>query len=157
MRARTGRGIGGAQRGFSLIEIVVAFALMALVLTTALAVSARAYRQVDWSGRAAEAAQWAQSLADEAEGRPLALGRESGSVGAGRYRWSREVGEYRDPDGLILSADGQPRLWRSVLEVRWRDGEREHAIRLVGLRVGDTARPADDIPGAASPRPAPKP
>ena len=89
------------EGGFSLIELVVAFALMALVLTTVLAVSARAYRQIGWSGSAAEAAQWAQSLSDEAEGKRLALGREHGSVQDGRYRWSREVSEYADPEGLL--------------------------------------------------------
>ncbi len=121
------------EGGFSLIELVVAFALMALVLTTVLAVSARAYRQIGWSGSAAEAAQWAQSLSDEAEGKRLALGREHGSVQDGRYRWSREVSEYADPEGLLVDANGRARLWQTTLDVQWDDGGRTQSLRLVGL------------------------
>lgn len=125
---------GRPARGFSLIELIVAFALMALVLSTVLAISARAYRQIGWSGQAAEAAQWAQSLVDEAEGRPLALGHESGQVAGGRYRWTREVKEYTGPDGLMVAADGRALLWQTALEVHWHDGQRDQVIRLMGLR-----------------------
>ena len=129
------------ERGFSLIEVVVAFALMALVLTTALAIAARAYRQVEWSGRAEEAAQWAQSLNDEAEGRTLALGRQQGSVDGGRYQWTREVGEYSDPSGIMVSPEGRPLLWQTRLEVSWDDGGSRQSIRLIGLRLPPAPRP----------------
>lgn len=137
-----------AQRGFSLIELVVAFALMALVLTTALAISARAYRQLAWSGSAAEAAQWAQSLADEAEGLPLVPGRSHGSAHDGRYQWTREVAEYRDPEGLLVASDGRPLLWRTTLEVSWPDGGQSQSIRLIGLHpaAGVTAATGGPAP-----------
>ena len=122
------------QRGFSLIELIVAFALMALVLTTVLAIAARAYRQVAWSGSAMEASQWAQTLSDEAAGQTLALGRSEGRVQDGRYRWVREVSEYRDPDNLLRDVDGRARLWQTRLEVHWDDGQRDNVIRLIGLR-----------------------
>lgn len=134
------------QRGFSLIELVVAFALMALVLTTALAVSARAYRQVDWSGAAAEASQWAQSLSDETEGRPLSLGHTHGEVPGGRYQWTREVSEYRDPDGLLVDGEGRALLWRSALEVRWHDGTRDHVIKLIGLHPAQVSKTVGAAP-----------
>lgn len=124
----------GRERGFSLIELIVAFALMALVLTTVLAIAARAYRQVAWSGAAMEASQWVQTLSDEAEGRTLALGRSEGRVQEGRYRWVREVSEYRDPDDLLRDAEGRARLWQTRLEVHWHDGQRDNVIRLTGLR-----------------------
>lgn len=122
------------EGGFSLIELIVAFALMALVLTTVLAIAARAYRQVAWSGAAMEASQWAQTLSDEAAGRTLALGRSEGRVQDGRYRWVRVVSEYRDPDNLLRDADGRARLWQTQLEVHWDDGQRDNVIRLIGLR-----------------------
>lgn len=125
---------GSRERGFSLIELIVAFALMALVLTTVLAIAARSYRQVAWSGSAMEASQWAQTLSDEAEGRTLALGRTEGRVQDGRYRWIRDVSEYRDPDDLLRDTAGGARLWQTRLEVHWHDGQRDNAIRLIGLR-----------------------
>lgn len=134
------------EAGFSLIELIVAFALMALVLTTVLAVSARAYRQIGWSGSAAEAAQWAQSLSDEAEGRGLALGREHGSVQGGRYQWSREVAEYADPEGLLVDANGRARLWQTTLEVQWDDGGRAQSVRMVGL-VNPPPTASGPVPG----------
>ncbi len=129
-----------SERGFSLIELIVAFALMALVLTTVLAIAARAYRQVAWSGSAMEASQWAQTLSDEGEGRTLALGRSEGRVQDGRYRWVREVSEYRDPDDLLRDAEGHTRLWQTRLEVHWHDGQRDNAIRLIGLRSAPVAK-----------------
>lgn len=134
MREAAGMRVRAAQGGFTLIEVVVAFSLMALVLTTVLAISARAYRQIDWSGSAVEAAQWARSLADEAQGRVLELGVEQGSVDGGRYHWRREVAEYVDPEGVMRGADGQALLWRTALEVRWQDGSREQVLRLSGLQ-----------------------
>lgn len=137
---RPGISQPGHARGFSLIEVIVAFALMALVLTTALAIAARSYRQVEWSGRAAEASQWAQSLADEADGRTLALGREQGRVDSDRYQWTREVSEYADPAGLMISAEGRPLLWRTRLEVSWQENGQRQSIHLIGLRPSPPAR-----------------
>lgn len=135
----SGRGGGGAAKahGFTLIEVIVAFALLALGLTLLLGTMANASRQVRWSADAGRAAMHAQSLLAEAGvGEVLVPGVQEGDFEDGRYRWRLQVAPWRDPDvppGPLTDLSA-PQMQELELSVQWGDGPGER-LRLRSLRL----------------------
>ena len=112
-------------RGFTLIEVIVAFALLALALTLllgSLSGAARQIRQADDIGRATLHAQ--SLLAQAGVGETLEPGREEGEFEGGRYRWTLEIAPYADPlkRPSPLVNPSAPRLLQLRLAVRWGEG-----------------------------------
>jgi general secretion pathway protein I len=137
---RPGPGAGGRRRrarGFSLLEVIVAFALLALALTFLLGALSGAARQTRHAQHISRASLHAQSLLAQlgSEGR-LAPGRAQGTFDQGRYRWSLDVDPYLDPaDARTAPAPvGAPQLRQVTLEVRWGDAAGE-AMRWQTLRL----------------------
>ena len=128
---------GYSQRGYSLIEVIVAFALLALALSLLLGTLSGATRQVRWSGDAGRAALHAQSLMDTVGvGEPLRPGQRNGEFDDGRYRWSLQVNPWSDGlpvTGPVAPADN--RLYELVLTVRWDDGGPRERLQLRSLRL----------------------
>lgn len=121
------------QRGYTLIEVLVAFAILALALTLLLGTLSGASRQVRWADDAGRAALHAQSLLDDiGVGTALQPGQRDGQFEAGRYRWSLVIDPYEDP---LLAPDAfvdpaAPRLLQVSLDVRWGDDADDPAKRL---------------------------
>ncbi|HBS61494.1 MAG TPA: general secretion pathway protein GspI, partial [Stenotrophomonas sp.] len=88
------------QRGYSLLEVIVAFALLALALTLLLGSLSGASRQVGQSDLRTRAVLHAQSLL-EATGidAPLQPGQTRGEWEDGRYRWQLQVEPFVDGRG----------------------------------------------------------
>jgi general secretion pathway protein I len=112
--------------GFTLIEVIVAFAVLALALTIVLATLSGAARQVRWSEDAGRAALHAQSLLDDTGvASTLVPGRQAGVFEDGRYRWSLDVTPYRElpPEGQAPQPvdPAAPQLLRLALQVHWGD------------------------------------
>jgi len=125
------------QHGYSLIEIIVAFAILALGLTLLLGTLSGATRQVRQAGDAGRAALHAQSLLDEFGERP-AVGAREGELDAGRYRWRLEVAPWQDPApsrGPQRIDPAAPRLLRLQLDVAWGEGGPAQRIALSSLRL----------------------
>ncbi|MFP7722515.1 type II secretion system protein XpsI [Lysobacter sp. A3-1-A15] len=136
------------QAGYTLIEVIVAFALLALALTLLLGTLSGATRQVRWAGDAGRAALHAQSLlAQQGISDPIEPGERSGEFDDGRYRWTLGTVPWTDP--ALPPAGPQPlagaqQLYRLQLAVEWGEGgPRErldlHTLRLVqaaGANVG---------------------
>lgn len=125
------------QRGYTLLEVIVAFALLAMALTLLLGTLSGAAKQVRWSSDAGRAALYAQSLMDQVGvGQPLKPGQRSGDFENGRYRWTLGVAQWRDP----LPASSQlidpnaPRLFEVQLAVEWGDGGAGRRLFLRSLR-----------------------
>lgn len=117
------------QRGFTLIEVVVAFALLALALTLLLGSLSGAARQIHQASLSGRAALHAQTLlAQVGAGGGIAPGHDEGDLEEGRYHWQLDIAPWTDPrlptDGLLNP--GAARLLEVRLTVAWgeRAGER---------------------------------
>lgn len=136
-RARRQRG-GLRQRGYTLLEVIVAFALLAMALTLLLGTLSGAAKQVRWSSDAGRAALYAQSLMDQVGvGQTLKPGQRSGDFENGRYRWTLGVAPWQD---RIAASSSQPidpnapRLFEVQLAIEWGDGGSGRRLLLRTLR-----------------------
>ncbi len=144
--SRVGRGDGlvrvrpvpSRQRGYTLLEIIVAFAVLGLALTLLLGILSGGTRQVRWSADSARAALHAQSLLDVVGvGEVLAPGRRDGNFEDGRYAWELEIEPYLDR----ARVPGQPvdrfapQLLRLSLLVRWGEGGARERLQVESLRL----------------------
>lgn len=145
---RGGPRPGQAQRGYTLIEVIVAFALLALALTLLLGSLSNAARQVHWADRAGRATLYAQSLLDQAGvGEALQAGSRSGAFEDGRYRWTLGVRPQVDPaTRLAVATEDGAQLFELQLDIAWGDAAAEH-LRVRTLRL---SRP-DSVPMAGAP------
>jgi general secretion pathway protein I len=125
------------QRGFTLIEVIIAFALLALALTLLLGSLSGAARQIRTAEDSGRATLHAQSLlAQQGVGQTLQPGRTQGTFEKGRYRWEMEVAPYVDPlrTRVPQASSAAPRLLQLQLDVEWGEAPgqrlRWHALRL---------------------------
>lgn len=126
------------QRGFTLLEVIIAFALLAVALTLLLGSLSGASKQVRAADQATRASLHAQSLlAQLGVGERLQPGHSEGEFEGGRYRWQLDVAPYVDPiaNASPMRDPGMPELLQLRLEMRWGQGPRERAtwdsLRLV--------------------------
>lgn len=129
-----------SQRGYTLIEVIVSFALLALAMTLLLGTLSGATRQVRWSGDAGRAALHAQSLLDQVGvGTPLEPGQERGEFEDGRYRWTLDIAPWEDPEpplDVLQPVDGDAnRLHEISLAVEWGEGRPGQRLLLRSLRL----------------------
>ncbi len=127
-----------AQAGYTLLEVVVAFALLAMALTLLLGILSGAARQVRVSSDAGRAALYAQSLMDQVGvGERLAPGQRDGEFEQGRYRWQLRVAPWRDA-AVAGSAQpmtvGAPELFEVTLAMQWGDASGQR-LQLRTLRI----------------------
>lgn len=127
-------------RGFTLIEIVVSFAILALGLGIAMQIATGAMRNTRRAAERTDAALHAQSLLDTVGvGERLEEGGSSGDFDDD-YRWALDVSRYEveaDPAaGALLDPASAPvQLYRLELVVTWGRAPREQEARFVTLRA----------------------
>lgn len=125
------------QAGYTLIEIIVAFAILALGLTLLLGTLSGATRQVRQAGDAGRAGLHAQSLLAEFGELPQP-GARAGELEDGRYRWQLDVEPWADPaprSGPQRSDPNAARLLRLRLLVEWGEGGPAQRVELSSLRL----------------------
>lgn len=149
-RRAAGRRVS-RQHGFTLIEVIVAFALLALALTLLLGTLSGAARQIRRADEGSRAALHAQSLLAQAgAGEPLRPGHEQGELEDGHFRWSLDVAPYADPASAPTApqAVGAPRLLELRLTVAWGEAASQRlywrSLRLTPVQ----GTPVQNPPGA---------
>jgi len=140
------------RSGFTLLEVMVALAILALAITTMLQLSSQALRLLRVSGEHQGAIQLADRVAREKE--PEQEGVESGEEGM--FRWERRVTVVPVPRELLgpgVAAAAAPQLLSVAVAVRWGAGRGvELATMRAVLPPGDGATPAPTT--SAQPTPA---
>lgn len=130
------------QTGYSLLEVIIAFALLAGALALLLGTLSSSARQIKRSADACTAALHARSLLDQVGvGAPLTAGDANGEWDDGRYRWSLRVSPWRDPS--VPPSNLQPqaaattrRLFEIALDVQWGEAA-DQRLQLRTLRLVD--------------------
>lgn len=127
------------QHGFTLIEVLVAFVLLALVMSVGLEVFTTGMRRsIDLEERSQALAVAQSQMAGAGIEVPLKEGNASGQTDDGKYRWiltiARSEEGAADPNQPLQSAYG---LYRVEVVVTWRGSdERDHAFSLATLQLG---------------------
>lgn len=125
------------QGGYSLIEVIVAFALLALALTLLLGTLSGTTRQLRWSDDAGRAALHARSLlASAGIDAPLRPGVRSGELEEGRYRWTLRVERWEDPELPPQPDDPAAAALHALeLQVHWGAGGPREQLAVRSLRL----------------------
>jgi general secretion pathway protein I len=129
----------GNQRGFSLLEVLVAFVVLSLALVVLAQIFSGGLR------RTADMAEYAQALAVAESALASAGIEEAWKEGDARgespdrhYRWSRTVRLWQDPEAdPNVQEVSRALLYRIEVRVDWQGGDgRERTIGYSTLRVG---------------------
>lgn len=129
------------NRGFTLLEVMLAFVLLAMLMGLAIAAMSNGLRQVRRAQDETKAALYAQSLFD-AIGvlAPIVPGQTAGTFEAGRYRYRLDIRATPDPAPVTVvpatttHAVPMTILYRIVLQVEWGDGGAGQRLQLSSLR-----------------------
>lgn len=131
-------GFRRGQGGFTLVEVMAAFAIFAVIFAAVMQILSTALSNTRRSEHFTEAALWAQSKLDTVgiEG-PLEPGVESGEFND-TFEWEMDVSEHIVVDDRGLDTEELPvNLYRVVLTVHWRDGDRRRSAEFETLRAVD--------------------
>ena len=133
--------------GYTLIEVIVAFALLALALTLLLGSLTNASRQVHWADGAGRATLYAQSLLDQTGvAEALQPGTRQGTFEDDRYHWTLDTRPYIDAGATepSVTPDGA-QLYEVVLDMDWGPSPAQH-LQLKTLRLSRPATGAESQP-----------
>jgi general secretion pathway protein I len=125
-----------SQRGFTLLEVLVALVILALTVVALLQLGAQGLRLVKLSGDYQDAALLADRLARGAE--TAAEGVETGVEGP--LAWERRVAEVTIPDELAAPDGPAPRLLALTVTVRWGP---TRSLQLASLRTAPVVAGGD--------------
>jgi len=125
---------GSRQRGFSLIEVLVAFMILALSLTVVFRIFSGGLRNVALAEDYARAVLVAESqLATVGINEPLELGVTAGEWNE-RFRWERVIEVYR-PWEQEKELTAQMLPYRVTVSVDWNHAGRTRQVKLSSVRL----------------------
>jgi general secretion pathway protein I len=127
------------QHGYSLLELIVAFAIASGALIAVLGIASRGAAATRNARDLTAATLLAQSLFAETEAAELVRSAARFGTHAGRYRWEVTTRERRDPP-----VESPLPLREVVVEVSWPRGAGTGSYRLVGLKPDLAALPRAD-------------
>ena len=122
-----------SQRGFTLLEVVVALAIVGLGVVTLLAIFSQGLRLGARSAANSEALTYGRQLLDGVlVRRTLPDGREEAPFGE-RNRWRLQIQTVREETQLSLSSPWE--LKEVTLQMRYREGVKERQLEMKTLRL----------------------
>ena len=128
------RNSHNSSAGFTLIETLVAFMILALSLGVLFRIFASGTRTVELSSDYARALQVAESqLASAGTDTPFFAGTSRGEVG-NRYRWQRDV-ELYNPGLAREMRSASPQAFKVEVMVEWDRGPSPQRIKLHTIRL----------------------
>ena len=120
--------------GFSLVEVLVAFSILALSLGVLMALFSSGLRNTGIAHEYSRAVILAESkLAEAGVTEPLVLGEQQGAFD-GQYRWRTVVAEYL-LQGKTGGALGQPQAYQVTVQVNWSGALGDRSVALSTLRL----------------------
>ena len=122
------------QQGFTLLEVLVAFAILGLALGTLLQTFAIGLRNTALSEEYTQATLYAESvLAGLGVEEPLEEGGMGGELDD-KYAWRGSVSVYQEPEGPELDDNGVL-PYHVVVQVYWSEDDTERSVSLETLRL----------------------
>jgi general secretion pathway protein I len=131
--ARRARGPDACEGGFTLIEVIVALAMLSIGLSILLGLISHTLRQVKATERVAEACSLAQSLlAEVGTSRPVKQGAfdEKMPNGFRRHLRIQPYGAAEEQEEGLIG------LYLVSADVEWEDGTERRSLALKTLRLG---------------------
>ena len=123
------------SRGFTLLEVLLALAILGLALVTLMQLSAQGLRLLRLSGDYQQAVLVADHIARSTDARNEGV--ETGQEGA--FRWERRVSFVSVADDLTPPSGPRPKLLALSVAVRW---GRDRVLEVASLRaLADTQEP----------------
>ncbi len=134
LRLRNGSRVPGGERGFSLLEILVAFAVLALTLGVLLRIFGGGVRSVALADEHAQAVLFAQSLLDQVGlETPVIPGETRGELDE-TYRWVLRIEPFVG-EQLPLPDSMPAKPYWVVAQVEWGEDRDYHEFSLGTLRL----------------------
>lgn len=130
--------------GFTLLEVMLAFVLLATAMGLLIGMLATGLRQVRQAQSETEATLYAQSTFDQIGVlEAIEPGQDTGTYDRGRYRYELEITEVEDPALSATAAAptqaattvGAPKLYRIALAVSWGAGQAAQQLHFATLRA----------------------
>lgn len=117
-----------ASAGFTLLEVLVAFAVLGLAVVTLIQLCSQGLRLLKVSGDHQRAVLLAEQKVREAE----PTGEEIESGQEGEFAWERRVEPYPLPEELTAPGAAPIRLLRITVQIRW---SRNRSVEVATLRM----------------------
>jgi general secretion pathway protein I len=132
------------QRGFTLLEVIVAFVILAGALAILLSTMSGSMQSVQWSKMDQQATSLAQSHLDQLGVlEPIKLGQTQGEWMDKRFRYTQNISVVNDPvpiaEGNVVDPAPAMVLLRVDLTVQWASGEGREKLEFSTLRARASA------------------
>ncbi len=142
LRAARASARASGEHGFSLLEVIVALAIMAAGFTAVLNLFSSSIRSVGMSDQYLQAVTLANSKLSEMELLDFKTETTSGVFEKeSRFRWDMTV---RPHDTPLNDPQANIRLSEVRMNVHWQEGKKNRSVQLATLKMDGTKRPGSD-------------
>jgi general secretion pathway protein I len=129
------------QRGFSLLEILVAFSILSIMLGILLNIFSSGVRIAHVTGNYATAVQIAESLMAKVNFEIALQESQQQGIIDDLYQWQVTIEDYI-PDVEEWEPESNPvQLYKVLVNVSWQTGQKERSFVLTSLRLGTQSVP----------------